>query len=97
VAIPVDVGVPIHRQGNRAVASQCLGALRLDDADLTGDFPFTGSDGRRYRWRLLDLLTQVFGHAWCHRGQVAMLVHDLGGKAIDTDYIFWHRPTPIGA
>ena len=68
---------------------------RLTDADLAADFVYTGSDGRRYRWRLLDLLTQVFGHAWYHRGQIAMLVKDLGGEAVDTDYIFWNRPTVI--
>jgi len=68
---------------------------RLTDANLAADFDYTGSDGRRYRWRLLDLLTQVFGHAWYHRGQIAMLVKDLGGEATDTDYIFWNRPTVI--
>ena len=56
---------------------------------------YTGGDGKRYRWRLLDLLTQVFGHAWYHRGQIAMLVNDLGGEAVDTDFIFWNRPTLI--
>ena len=65
---------------------------RLTDSDLTADFVYTGSDDRRYRWRLLDLLTQVFGHAWYHRGQIAMLVKDLGGDVVDTDYIFWNRP-----
>ncbi len=69
---------------------------RLTDADLAADFVCTGGDGQRYCWRLLDLLTQVFGHAWYHRGQIAMLVKDLGGEAIDTDYIFWNRPTVIG-
>jgi len=69
---------------------------RLSDADLAADFECTGSDGNRYRWRLLDLLTQVFGHAWYHRGQIAMLVKDLGGEPVDTDYIFWDRPTVLG-
>ncbi len=69
---------------------------RLTDTDIGSDFTCTGSDGRRYRWRLLDLLTQVFGHAWYHRGQIAMLVKDLGGSAVDTDYIFWDRPVVVG-
>ena len=69
--------------------------VRLTDADLAADFVYTGGDGRRYRWRLLDLLTQVFGHAWYHRGQIAMLVKDLGGGAVDSDYIFWNRPMVI--
>jgi uncharacterized damage-inducible protein DinB len=37
----------------------------------------------------------VFGHAWYHRGQIAMLVKDLGGETVDTDYIFWNRPTVL--
>ena len=65
----------------------------LSDADLAADFEFTGHDGKRRRWPLVDLLTQVFGHAWYHRGQIAMLVKDLGGETVDTDYIFWNRPT----
>lgn len=69
---------------------------RLTEADISGEFTCTGGDGRRYRWRLIDLLTQVFGHAWYHRGQIAMLVKDLGGEARDTDYIFWDRPTVLG-
>jgi len=68
---------------------------RLSDADLAADFTFTGYDGKRRRWPLVDLLTQVFGHAWYHRGQIAMLVKDLGGDAVDTDYIFWNRPTVL--
>ena len=67
----------------------------LADADLMADLTYTGGDGKRYRWRLLDLLTQVFGHGWYHRGQIAMLVNDLGGEAVDTDFIFWNRPTLI--
>jgi uncharacterized damage-inducible protein DinB len=67
----------------------------LTDADLAGTFRCTGGDGRRYEWGLLDLLTQVFGHAWYHRGQIAMLVSDLGGRAVDTDYIFWDKPRLI--
>lgn len=69
----------------------------LTDADLLADFTYVAADGVKRRWRLLDLLTQVFGHAWYHRGQIAMLVKDLGGEAVDTDYIFWNRPTPIEA
>lgn len=67
----------------------------LSDADLAGDFEFAARDGSRRRWNRLDLFTQVFGHAWYHRGQIAMLVKDLGGSVVDTDYIFWHRPTVL--
>jgi len=67
----------------------------LTDTDLEKDFEFTGLDGKHRRWRLLDLLTQVFGHGWYHRGQIAMLVKDLGGEPVDTDFIFWQRPAVI--
>lgn len=69
---------------------------KLTDADVAGDCQLVAEDGGRYRWRLIDLLTQLFGHAWYHRGQIAMLVKELGGKTVDTDYIFWTSgPTRI--
>jgi len=68
---------------------------QLTESDLAAELTYTARDGKRYRWGLLDLLTQVFGHAWYHRGQIAMLVKDLGGTPVDTDYIFWDRPQPV--
>lgn len=67
----------------------------LDDESIYREFQTTLRDGHRYRWPLIELLTQVFGHAWYHRGQVAMLVKDLGGVPLDTDFIFWNWPTKI--
>lgn len=67
----------------------------LTDRDVLAEVAWTGQDGKRRRYPLIDLLTQVFGHAWYHRGQIAMLVKDLGGTPIDTDYIFWNRPTVV--
>lgn len=64
----------------------------LDDRALAQPFEWCGLDGKRRRWPLEELLVQVFGHAWYHRGQIATLVADLGGAAIDTDYIFWNKP-----
>src|ERR1043165_2881312 len=68
---------------------------KLADADLAKDFEFIGYDGKRRRWLLLGLVTEVFGHAWDHRGKIAMLVKDLGGETVDTDFIFWARPTVL--
>jgi uncharacterized damage-inducible protein DinB len=62
---------------------------KLDDTSILREFEFTATNGDRWRWNVLDLLTQVFGHAWYHRGQIATIVKDLGGKAVDTDYIYW--------
>ncbi len=68
----------------------------LDDAKLAEKVEFTGPDGKRFRYDLESLLTQVNGHAWYHRGQIAMLVNEVGGKMVDTDYIFFHRPEVVG-
>ncbi len=61
----------------------------LDDAGLDREFEFAFADGPRVRWNVRDLLTQTFGHAWYHRGQIALLVKDLGGAPIETDFIGW--------
>jgi uncharacterized damage-inducible protein DinB len=68
---------------------------RLDDRELARTLEWQMPDGRRYRWDVEGILTQTFGHAWYHRGQIAQLVAMLGGKAVDTDYIFWCKLAPI--
>jgi uncharacterized damage-inducible protein DinB len=70
---------------------------RLDDDELARTLEWEALDGRRYRWDVEGVLTQTFGHAWYHRGQIAQLVALLGGKAVDTDYIFWSKLAPIDA
>ncbi len=67
----------------------------LDDTALEREFEWVAPDGKRYRWDVEGVLTQVFGHAWYHRGQIAQLVAALGGKAVDTDYILWCKLTSI--
>jgi uncharacterized damage-inducible protein DinB len=68
---------------------------RLDEAELARVFEWQFADGRRFRWNVEGVLTQTFGHAWYHRGQIAQLVAALGGKAVDTDYIFWSKPEQV--
>lgn len=67
----------------------------LDDAGLARELEWVALDGKRYRWDVEGVLTQTFGHAWYHRGQIAQLVAELGGKAVDTDYIFWCNLKPL--
>ncbi len=62
---------------------------RLDEQELARELEWTAADGHRYRWNVEGMLTQTFGHAWYHRGQIALLVAALGGTAVDTDYILW--------
>src|SRR5262245_60284079 len=68
---------------------------RVDENELKREFEWQFPDGKRYRWNVEGVLTQVFGHAWYHRGQIAQLVAAVGGTAVDTDYIFWSKPERI--
>lgn len=61
----------------------------LKDDDLAGDFEFHASDGKRYRWSIEGQIVQLVGHAFYHRGQIALLVDALGGETVDTDYLYW--------
>jgi len=64
---------------------------RVDEAELAREFDYRSMEGSRYRNTVEDLLTQLFGHSWYHRGQIAALVRSLGGKPAGTDYLFFKR------
>ena len=69
---------------------------RCDDAELSREIEYQSLDSGRFRNRVEDVLTQLFGHSWYHRGQIAMLVRAAGGEPAVTDFIFWCRE-PVGA
>jgi len=61
----------------------------LDDELAEKDFTFPLADGRSYRWNIEGQLKQLVGHGNYHRGQVVLLVDQLGGETEDTDYLYW--------
>jgi uncharacterized damage-inducible protein DinB len=65
---------------------------QLNDAGLKCDFEFSGDGSSRFRWNIEGQIVQLLGHAFYHRGQIAMLVDDLGGETVDTDYLYWAYP-----
>jgi len=69
--------------------SEYLGSL--DDDKLARIFEYRSIEGGRFQNRIEDLLTQLFGHSWYHRGQIASMVRSLGGEPAVTDYVFWSR------
>ena len=87
--VPLD-DLPALVSATEAAWTQYLHGL--DDAELARELEWQLPNGQRYRWNVVGILTQVFGHAWYHRGQIAQLVAALGGQAVDTDYIFWSKP-----
>ncbi|HET9233774.1 MAG TPA: DinB family protein [Candidatus Eisenbacteria bacterium] len=63
----------------------------LTDRDLDHVFEYRSLEGEPFRNEIVDVLTQLFGHSWYHRGQIAMLVRQLGGTPAVTDFVFWCR------
>jgi uncharacterized damage-inducible protein DinB len=60
---------------------------RLSDQDLPKPVSYTSSEGKPYVRMVDDILTHVFNHSTYHRGQVARLVTESGGKRASTDFI----------
>ena len=63
----------------------------LTDDVIAAEIEYTSTEGDRYRSRVEDVLVQLHGHALYHRGQVATLVTQCGGTAVDTDFVYWTR------
>lgn len=61
---------------------------RLDEGRLAQDFEFSEGDSR-FSLPTEVQIVQLFGHDSYHRGQVALLVDQLGGETVDTDYADW--------
>ena len=61
---------------------------RLDKDRLAQDFEFSEGDNR-FSLPVEVQIVQLFGHTCYHRGQVALLVDQLGGETRDTDYADW--------
>jgi len=61
---------------------------RLDEAMLASYFSFT-DNGQSFHVPTEVQIVQLFGHAAYHRGQIALLVDQLGGETLDTDYVDW--------
>ena len=64
---------------------------QLTDADIARVFEYRSYEGDRYRNTIDDILTQLFGHSWYHRGQIAMLLRSIGAEPAVTDLVFWTR------
>jgi uncharacterized damage-inducible protein DinB len=68
---------------------------RLDEKELHRVFEYKSTEGLWYTNKIEELLTQLFGHSWYHRGQIALLVRMIGGTPAETDYVYSKRiPIP---
>ncbi len=64
---------------------------KTDDAEFATVIEYQSSDAGRFKNTFADVLVQLNGHGSYHRGQIAMLVKQLGGTPAITDFIYWAR------
>ena len=63
----------------------------LTGAEVERMFEYQSLEGLRFRNKVADILTQLFGHSLYHRGQAALLLREAGAEPAVTDYLFWTR------
>ena len=89
---PADVAladVAAHVAETQAVWARFLAGL--DDEGLARVFEYQSLEGPRFRNTIEDILTQLFGHSWYHRGQIAQLLRAIDAQPAATDFVFWAR------
>jgi uncharacterized damage-inducible protein DinB len=69
----------------------------VDEKELARIFEYQSFDSGRFRNSVEEILTQLFGHSWYHRGQIAMLVKQAGGQPAATDFVYWCREAVTGS
>lgn len=63
----------------------------LDHAELGRRFEYRTTEGDTFSNSVEEILTQLYGHAHHHRGQVMSIVRRLGGRPAPVDYVYWTR------
>ena len=62
----------------------------LSDDDLSRTVVYTSFAGNKQRTSLIfDLVMQAINHSTDHRAQTLALIHQLGGKTVEQDWIFY--------
>jgi uncharacterized damage-inducible protein DinB len=61
----------------------------LDDERLDGDLTFRDSSGSGNTVALWRLMLHVANHGSYHRGEIAMMLTQLGRSPGDLDFVFW--------
>lgn len=64
---------------------------QLDDTALARVFEYRSYEGPHFTNTVEDIITQMFGHSWYHRGQIALLLRSIGAEPAVTDLVFWTR------
>lgn len=62
-----------------------------EESNLDEVISYTNSLGDDYSNRISDILTHLINHGTHHRGQIAMLMREVGMEAIPSDFIYFKR------
>jgi uncharacterized damage-inducible protein DinB len=68
----------------------------LESDELSREFEYVSYDGGAFRSAVNDVLIQLFGHSLYHRGQIALLLRQIGATPPATDFVFWSRRPVAG-
>lgn len=63
----------------------------LTDDDLSRRIEYRSIDAGAFSNTVEEILTQLFGHGWYHRGQIGTLLRSIGAQPASTDFILWAR------
>ncbi len=66
---------------------------RLDDGKLASTFEYSGTDGKKFVQTYQQALAHVVSHSTYHRGQIALLMRQVGFQPVGTDLIAFYRLT----
>ena len=85
------------RQQWDGIASDWLPYLAyLNDDALDGSITFTSFNGKTQRTMpLWEILSQLLNHSTDHRAQTLALIHQVGGKTLEQDFIFYAWENPL--
>ncbi len=65
----------------------------LDDKKLSSTFEMTTTRGKKYTHFYQDALQHLVNHSTYHRGQIAVLMRQVGAQPVGTDLIAFYRLT----
>jgi uncharacterized damage-inducible protein DinB len=63
----------------------------LDERALQAVLQYKGMDGNPYAGPLVQLMQHVVNHGTYHRGQVTMMLRQLGAEAVGLDMVYFYR------
>jgi uncharacterized damage-inducible protein DinB len=86
--------LPRRLSETEAAWSRYLEGLTGDE--LARSVDWGPADGPRFTNSVEDVLTQLFGHSTYHRGQIALLLRQIGCQPPATEFIYFSR-RPAGS